>query len=202
MFGPAADELAELWKDRVRTYRLERQTMCVKKAGQMLTEVGITPSAVPPKLLFPLLEGASFEDNEDLHTMWAALLANAAIPDNAGKVRPAFIATLRQMAPDEAALLNAIEHITLQNEVILSSATAGSKGLLDGIIRTLSINLRDALRKNFGVNSGESETATETRFQTCLQTLEKAGLIVIGDRITLVSYLGHAFLEVCLPPKP
>lgn len=30
-----------------------------------------TPQAVPPKIPFSLLEGASFEEDEDLHTMWA-----------------------------------------------------------------------------------------------------------------------------------
>jgi len=46
----------------------------------MARDAGFQPQVVPPKVLFPLLEGASFEDNEDLHTMWAALLANAADP--------------------------------------------------------------------------------------------------------------------------
>src|SRR6266568_709406 len=74
----------------------------------MAKDAGFTPQAVPPKILFPLLEGASFEEDEDLHTMWAALLANAASPGNAEKVRPGFLAILKQMAPDEAALLNRI----------------------------------------------------------------------------------------------
>lgn len=101
MLGPAADELAEMWRDQVRMYRYERQLSCVTKAEKMAQEAGFTPKAVPPKILFPLLEGASLEEDEGLHDMWAALLANAASPDNADKVRPGFIATLRQMAPDE-----------------------------------------------------------------------------------------------------
>ena len=40
--------------------------------------------------------------------MWAALLANAASPENGGKISPGFIAILKQMAPDEGALLNAL----------------------------------------------------------------------------------------------
>jgi len=72
----------------------------------MAREAGFTPQAVPPKILFPLLEGASFEESEDLHTMWAALLANAASPENAGKVRPGFIAILKEISPHEVALLN------------------------------------------------------------------------------------------------
>jgi hypothetical protein len=77
MLGPAADEVAEMWRDRVRMYRYERQVKLLEKVERMAQEAGYTPQAVPPKILFPLLEGASFEDNEDLHTVWAALLANA-----------------------------------------------------------------------------------------------------------------------------
>src|SRR5271169_5924760 len=93
MLGPAADELAEMWRDQVRLYRYERQLKCVEKAERMAQEAGFTPQAVPPKILFPLLEGASFEEDEELHTMWAALLANAALPENTQKVRPGFIST-------------------------------------------------------------------------------------------------------------
>src|ERR1700756_188385 len=92
MLGPAADEVAEMWKDQVRMYRYERQLKCVEKAERMATEAGFSPKAVPIKLLFPLLEGASLEEDENLHTTWAALLANAASPTNAEKVRPEFIA--------------------------------------------------------------------------------------------------------------
>src|SRR5207249_7897863 len=77
MLGPAADELAEMWKDQIRLYRYERQLKCVEKAERMAQDAGFTPQAVPPKILFPLLEGASFEEDENLHDMWAALLANA-----------------------------------------------------------------------------------------------------------------------------
>src|SRR6266567_1648626 len=97
MLGPAADELAEIWRDQVRMYRYERQLKCVEKAERMAQEAGFTPQAVPPKILFPLLEGASFEENEDLHTMWAALLANAASEHDRDKVRPGFLATMKQM---------------------------------------------------------------------------------------------------------
>src|SRR5437016_1130922 len=106
MLGPAADELAEMWRDQVRLYRYERQLKCVEKAERMAQEAGFTPKAVPIKLLFPLLEGASLEEDEDVHTMWAALLANAASPT--GGIRPGFIATLKQMSKDEAAILNCL----------------------------------------------------------------------------------------------
>jgi len=77
MLGPAADELALKWQDSVRTYRYGNQLKLLKKAEKMAEDAGFTPKAVPIKLLFPLLDGASLEENEDLHTMWAALMANA-----------------------------------------------------------------------------------------------------------------------------
>jgi hypothetical protein len=127
MLGPAADELAEMWRDQVRLYRYERQLKCVEKAERMAQEAGFTPQAVPPKILFPPLEGASFEENEDLHTMWSALLANAASRDHA-TVKPRFVAILKQMAPDEATILNWI-----YDECQRQQATAPHKmaGFLD-----------------------------------------------------------------------
>ena len=72
----------------------------------MAESAGFSPHAVPPKILFPLLEGGSLEENEDLHTMWSALLANASSPDRSDDVRPGYTNLLRQMSPDEVALLN------------------------------------------------------------------------------------------------
>ena len=115
MLGPAADELAEMWRDQVRLYRYERQLKLIEKAEKMAQNAGFIPKAVPPKILFPLLEGASMEDDEDLHTMWAALLANAS-SRNQTIIRPNFISLLKDMAPDEAALLRAT-HMHAENYI-------------------------------------------------------------------------------------
>src|SRR5438132_72971 len=97
MLGPAADEVAEQLRTEIKVYRYGRTLTLLKKAEKMANDAGFMPQAVPLKILFPLLEGASFEENEDLHTMWAALLANAASPENGGKISPGFIAILKQM---------------------------------------------------------------------------------------------------------
>jgi len=77
-------------------------------ARAIAAEHNLNLGQVPPKILFPLLEGASLEENEQLDDMWAALLANAASSVHAERVRPGFIATLKQMSPDEEALFLAI----------------------------------------------------------------------------------------------
>jgi hypothetical protein len=177
MLGPAADKLAEMWKDQIRLYRYERQLKCVEKAEKMAQDAGFTPKAVPAKILFPLLEGASFEEDERLHDMWAALLANAASSENAHLVRPAFLKIVREMAPDEAWVLNIV---------------ADSFGDVDRIADDHAPRIL-----------GEDESGRKIRISACVYALEQSGLIgPLGvDRYTTTNW-GETFLKACRPPKP
>jgi|HubBroStandDraft_4_1064222.scaffolds.fasta_scaffold204684_2 hypothetical protein len=197
MLGPAADELAEMWKDQVRTYRYERQRECVEKAEGMVQEAGFTPQAVPLKVLFPLLEGASLEENEALHTMWAALLANAVSPDNLEKVRTGFVATLKTLSWDEVLLLNWIYDRVLEVEMPFSETFTHTE-LLNAYATVGRLSLPPA---------GKIEDAFS--FETCLDGLDAARLI---DRVGVppereardyvIGHLGFQFVSVCRPPKP
>jgi hypothetical protein len=196
MLGPAADELAEMWRDQVRLYRYERQLKCVEKAEKMAKDAGFTPQAVPPKILFPLLEGASFEEDENLHTMWAALLANSALPENAAQVRPGFIAILSQMAPDEAALLQAIAEITHEKPRTVEYRGDGQ------FVNSYRFPLV-SLERRFAVLPGENVVSMNIRLHICLQLIVKSGLVEAGqDHLGCLMPLGEAFLNACRPPKP
>jgi hypothetical protein len=201
MLGPATAEIAERFRDEVRVYRFGRQLECLKKAEQMAKEAGFTPKSVPIKLLFPLLEGASLEENEDLHTMWAALLANAASPAQVEMVRPGFIAILRQMAPDEASLLKVIADLTDGYGSFWRPLMAPSKQALDRAIAARNVIQMERLRASFR-REEEDESAMDFRLQTCVHLLDNAGLIEIGNDIITLSALGRTFLESCQPPKP
>lgn len=194
MLGPAADELAEMWRDKVRVYRYERQVKLLEKVERIAKEAGFTPQAVPPKILFPLLEGASFEDDESLHDMWAALLANAASPENAGKVRPGFIATLNQMAPDEAAVLR-----------WMFDQRTGKPGL----VFNKPFDYTEILVAHSSVrHPGDSDPFS---YHACIQSLQSVQLIEQIPDPQHSGYLTHsyaltmrgiAFVYACHPPKP
>jgi hypothetical protein len=197
MLGPAADEVAEMWRDQVRLYRYERQLKCVEKAERMAREAGFTPQAVPPKILFPLLEGASFEDNEDLHTMWSALLANAASPD-AEKVRPGFIAILRHLSADEARMLN--RFYEAHHSSVLSS--------LDDALHW--DRLSEIYRDDWGNDKHEVRVAPDPRLpemdlRTCLDGLEAYQLIrqrtIVPWELYSMTARGYQFVAACRPPK-
>jgi hypothetical protein len=107
--GPLADEVGDSFAISYRPYRVKLGLKALQKTQRMLKEAGISPQAVPPRLFLPMMEAASIEDDEDLHTHWAALLANAATsPD---LVHPSYIEVLKQLMPVEARLLDALYKI-------------------------------------------------------------------------------------------
>jgi hypothetical protein len=109
--GSATHELGEALADRIRLRRFRSQVKILTKAQEAADEAGLTPSVVPVKVLAPLLEfgGLEEEDNDDMTTRWANLLANAAT-DSGADVPPAFPDILRQLEPIEAKILDSLFH--------------------------------------------------------------------------------------------
>ena len=108
--GPLAEEIGESLAIIARPYRMKLSLKMLQKTQRMLKEAGIAAQAVPPRLFVPMLEAASIENDEDLHTRWAALLANAATsPDS---VHPSYIEVLKQLTPKEARLVDALYKVT------------------------------------------------------------------------------------------
>ena len=107
LLGPAAQETGQMLGDIVRVYRLGRSVKLLNKVKRLAEEAGFEPRAVPVRLLLPILEVASLEQDEDLHTMWANLLANAANPSTDPDLTgwPAFLEVLKQLSPYEARFL-------------------------------------------------------------------------------------------------
>jgi hypothetical protein len=192
VIGPSLDEIGERLRGRVK--RL------FDKAEPMVVNAGITSvQAVPPKLLLPILEGASVEDDETLHDMWAALLANAASPENANKVRPGFLAVLMQMAPDEAAILNWM--VGRRTGPLAGSFNKPfDYGELMEAYKTLGFEI---------VTPGESPGVDSLVFETCLQNLEAEKLIEVSEQKSVpgfvkpraLTYCGLSFVTACRPPK-
>src|ERR1017187_9491094 len=205
--GPATAEIAERFQDQVRLYRYRRQLECLRKAEKMAKDAGFTPKAVPIKLLFPLLEGASLEENEDLHTMWAALLANASSPSKGENVRPGFIAVLKQMAPDEAMLLKWIyEHeeewphrsplqwFTAQSELgFTDKNTAETAKRIDPRMASSldGLEAQQLIRRRYWLPDSSSFLDEESKYGR----KQVAFTLEMTER-------GVAFLEACSPPKP
>lgn len=95
--GPSAKLLGELV--------LERGKQIGSKAVAYLAAVGREPQPVELKVLLPLVQAAALETDDSLAEKWAALLANAADPEQRVQVQPGFVEVLRQLTPLDARVL-------------------------------------------------------------------------------------------------
>jgi hypothetical protein len=105
MLGPAAKEVGAAFGEQLKYWRFKRAIRILEKTSAILREKNIQPTAVNLKLLVPLLEGASLEEDDDLVARWAALLASAAAADF---VHPSFPKILSELTPIEARILDQI----------------------------------------------------------------------------------------------
>ena len=104
LVGPAATEVGLAFGDSAKLWGFKRQLGILKEVQRLIDESGLKINPIATRLFFPVLEAASIEDDDDMQTRWAALIANEST--KVGSVHPSFIEILRQMAPDDARLLD------------------------------------------------------------------------------------------------
>lgn len=99
------------WTDRQFAKRVEaaildweRLVLLFHKVEQRLKEAGITQTKVPPpKIMLPLLEHATMEYEDDLHTMYANLLASALEPES--EIDKKFVSVLSELSATDVRVL-------------------------------------------------------------------------------------------------
>ncbi|HPT58197.1 MAG TPA: Abi-alpha family protein [Fervidobacterium sp.] len=197
--GPAAEEVGLLLQDKVRIYRLGNQLKMLAKAQQMLNDAGVSPISVPLRTLLPLLEGAALEEEDDLSTKWATLLANAATPDSPVDVYPSFPHILSQLSPRDARVLDAIYDLALR--LGLRPGQWAERG-----------GTRESIMKVMGMSPEEFDLVTDNliRLGLCsgqgmrLSFIDKKDQVFqLKDKgIISITQLGYEFVTACRqPPK-
>ena len=96
-----------IFEDKLKYMRWERQVSFMEKTDKTLSNRGLKhPSrAVPMKIAIPLFQAATVEDDDDLQTIWANLLVNAADKDSGVEVRRNFISILQDLSFLEVQIL-------------------------------------------------------------------------------------------------
>lgn len=106
LLGPAATEVGLTLGDSVKVWRFKRQLRLLQEVQRLIADSGKDIKPVAPRLFFPILEAASIEDDDEMQTRWAALLASEATA--VGSVHPSYIDILRQLTPEDAQLLETL----------------------------------------------------------------------------------------------
>ena len=184
--GEWGQDIAHWWRRR-----RDRLASVLEKAGTMLGQAGLEPQTVPDRILGPIVDGTSLEDDSGLQAMWVALLSNAASPGAASRVLPGYAEVLRQLVPSQARILDSLRKRQLDlgpGEKIFPSATRSDICEQLGLRReeyTLFVSdlercqLIDVRRTSFGDTGQTSES--------------------LYDKIRLTAF-ALGFLESCDPP--
>ena len=113
LVNPPMEELGELLADQVRFFRYKNQVRILSKARELLEREKVDPQRVSLKILVPILEAGSIEENEDMINRWAALLATAANPGSSISVKPSFPEILKELSPKDALILDKIYEMVI-----------------------------------------------------------------------------------------
>lgn len=115
-----------IFEDRLRYMRWERQVRLMQRAQDFLRHVGLPGPTrpVPLKLLIPIMQGASLEENDDLQDRWAALLVNAANASFRSEVRRSYVAILEQLTPMDVHILDVLYSLPFEKSQHDGIATA------------------------------------------------------------------------------
>ena|ERR1051326_3125766 len=198
--GPAATEVGLMLGDAMRVWRLKRAVKYLEDVREVVSKANLALKPVAPRLLFPILDAASVEDDEGLHQRWIALLTNAARTNFDGEVLPSFPDILKHLTSAEAQFLDeAYNETTIyaeqrRAEIRLSNphlnvsdelATAlGISGRLIGSLPPLMIENLERLM-------------LVTRTNLPLSLDDKIVNMMPGQNHLYVSELGKAFVRAC-----
>lgn len=78
LISPTIEEIGLLMSDNIRFLRFKNQVKILLKAKAYVEQHNISVKEVPIKILVPLLEKASLEEDETLQDKWANMLTNMA----------------------------------------------------------------------------------------------------------------------------
>ncbi|MCK8143387.1 DUF4393 domain-containing protein [Flavobacterium sp. I-SCBP12n] len=76
LISPTIEEVGLLMSDNIKFLRFKNQVRILLKAKEYVESKNLTLTEIPIKILVPLLEKASLENNESLQDKWAKMLVN------------------------------------------------------------------------------------------------------------------------------
>lgn len=106
LFGPSVVDASGMISDQVKLRRFKNQITILEKAQEFLNNKGFDPKQLNLKVLAPMIEQSSLEEDETLQDKWAKLIANTLSEDRQVRLEQNCINILGQISPEEAILLD------------------------------------------------------------------------------------------------
>lgn len=106
LFGPSFDELGGMIADQVRIRRFKNQLKIFEKAQGILKEKNIDPQKVNLKVLAPLIEYSSLEEDESLQDKWSNLTSSILAGNEDILFQQQCVSVLSKLSSEEATLID------------------------------------------------------------------------------------------------
>lgn len=106
LLGPAISESGQLIADQIRFRRFKNQVTIFTKAKSFLEQKQIEPKQINLKILAPLIEYSSLEEDEQVQNTWANVIANISTYDTEQSFNLKCIEILKEITPNEIILLD------------------------------------------------------------------------------------------------
>jgi hypothetical protein len=199
ILGPAADEVGELLRDPIKSFRARNTAARLAEAAKLLSDVEREAQAVEFKTLIPLMEAASLETDLSLIERWAALLANAADPAQRINVTPSFIEVLRQLSPADAQVLQLLYDNVRQDDRDLltwEAAPIRTEGFAERLglsIKQFAVSIDTLIRLRL--------CAVPTPITTRRSSIFTSPAPAAAFRVCPTAF-GQEFVHSCTPPQP
>lgn len=107
VFSPSAkiigSWLGEAFSVNYSQWRAKQAAKVVEGAGEILAELNLEPTVCKPKILLPLIEQASLEEDDDLTKKWMGLLASAVTGNS---IHPSYSKILSEIIQIEAKIID------------------------------------------------------------------------------------------------
>jgi hypothetical protein len=108
ILNPSAESIGEGMASSLQEWakrRKERAAGILIGAATILEVAQIEPISVPGRILMPILEKGSVEEDPELRQVWSRLLASAAMPDSSSRILAAYPHILAELTPLEVKVL-------------------------------------------------------------------------------------------------
>ncbi len=105
LFGESFTEFGGMIADQVRLRRFKNQIKIFEKAQKHLQDYNINPKKISLKVLAPMIEYSSLEEDESLQDRWAFLITNTINYDNDIVFQQNAISVLNRISSEDAKVL-------------------------------------------------------------------------------------------------
>jgi hypothetical protein len=162
IFGETLRQNGGITADWVRHFRYVNSLTIADKVKTILDARRMTGKPIPISLqhALPLLDGAALESEDEIQNLWSALIANAADPNRAIRIKKVYIEILRGLEPLDARIMEFLSDPKLDEKY--SGGTLNVYDLANGVqadLEDVKISLQTLAR--YGCVIDEWENAVE-----------------------------------------